>query len=96
MAASGGPLYADFSGDGFYTWNGSTWNLLTKDHPTNVQASGSYLYADFASYGLYSWDGFTWTKLTGSHPATMVVDGGANGYGIVMAIACYGGMNCSP
>jgi hypothetical protein len=66
------PLYAEFSSDGLYTVTGTTFTLLTRDHPSTMLTSGSSLYAYFASYGLYQYNGSTWTLLTRDQPSTML------------------------
>jgi hypothetical protein len=69
------PLYAEFTGDGLYTVTGTTFTLLTRDHPSTMLTSGSSLYAYFASYGLYQYNGSTWTLLTRDQPSTMLASG---------------------
>jgi hypothetical protein len=68
-------LYADFAGDGLYSYNGTAWTYINSVHPSLIAASGSTLYADFAGYGLYSYNGTTWTLINTVHPASMVASG---------------------
>jgi len=67
------PLYATWTGDGLYKWNGTTWTRIASV-PTSMIASGSNLYATWTGQGLYSWNGSTWTRIS-SVPASMVASG---------------------
>ena len=60
-AAPSVTLYAYFSGNGFYKYDGSTWTFLNLTGPTSMAASGVNLYAYFSGSGLYSYKGAAWT-----------------------------------
>ena len=63
-------LDATFTGQGLYSWNGTTWTRISSV-PASMVASGSNLYATWTGQGLYSWNGSAWTRIS-SVPASMV------------------------
>ena len=73
-------LYADFTGLGLYSWNGTAWALLNTVYLESMVASGSTLYADFTGFGLYSWNGSAWTQITTDHPVSGMVASGSTLY----------------
>jgi hypothetical protein len=70
FAATVTSIYASFTGNGIYKWDG-TWTQLTPGNPVSMVTSGTNLYASFAGNGIYKWDG-TWTQLTPGNPVSMV------------------------
>ena len=67
-------LYATWTGQGLYSWNGTTWTRISSV-PSNMAASGSTLYATWDGQGLYSWNGTAWTRIASSVPASVVASG---------------------
>jgi hypothetical protein len=68
-------LYANFTGAGLYSWNGSSWTQLHSAIPESMAASGSSLYVNFTGYGLYKWSGTAWSQLHSAIPANMAASG---------------------
>ena len=49
-------LYANFTGNGIWQWNGTTWSQDTPNNPTSMVASYGILYANYGSAGLWKYD----------------------------------------
>jgi hypothetical protein len=65
-------LYGNFTGNGLWQWNGTTWSQVNTVSPANMVASDSMLYGDFGAGGLWQWDGTTWSQVNAVAPTSMV------------------------
>jgi len=73
---SGDTLYANFTGQGLYSYDydgTTTWTRISST-PANMVAAGPILYATWTGDGLYKWDGTTWTRIA-SVPTDMIASG---------------------
>ena len=75
MIVADSTLYANFTGYGLYSWNGSAWSRINTTVAASMVATGTDLYANFTGYGLYKWNGTVWTKINAAVPASMVATG---------------------
>ena len=69
------PLYANFSGNGVWMYNGTAWSEVNAVAPSTMVASGSLLYGDFGVGGLWQWNGTAWSEVNAVAPSTMVASG---------------------
>jgi len=74
MVAAGPNLYATWTGQGLYVWDGNVWTRISSV-PASMVTANSKLYATWTGQGLYMWNGSgTWTRVS-SVPDTMVAAG---------------------
>jgi hypothetical protein len=76
-ASLGNLLFANFSGYGVYSWNGSSWRRITDGSQHSFAASGSDLYADFGTSGIWKWNGSAWSRITDGTPVQDMVASGS-------------------
>jgi hypothetical protein len=73
-ASSNSSLYATFTGNGTYKYDGTSWNQITTYNPENMAISGSTLYGSFVN-GIWKYDGSTWIQTTHYTPQLMAASG---------------------
>jgi len=74
MVVAGPNLYATWTGQGLYVWDGNVWTRISSV-PASMVPANSKLYATWVGQGLYVWNGSgTWTKIS-SVPDRMVAAG---------------------
>jgi hypothetical protein len=71
--ASTTALYASFTGQGLWKYDGS-WTQVNTVVPASMLVSGTTLYMSFTGQGLWKYDG-SWTRLNTVVPASMLVSG---------------------
>jgi hypothetical protein len=73
-ASSNSSLYATFTGNGTYKYDGTSWNQITAYNPEHMVVSGSTLYGSFVN-GIWKYDGSTWIQTNSTVPINMLVSG---------------------
>jgi N-acetylneuraminic acid mutarotase len=58
------PLYAAFTGQGIWKWDGNRWTKNTGSTPQSMVTLGTNLYCAFTGQGIWKWDGSTWAQIT--------------------------------
>ena len=72
MVVTGPNVYATFTGQGLYVWDGNVWTRIAASVPASMVAAGRYLYATWTGQGLYKWDGTVWTRIASSDPTNII------------------------
>ena len=68
-------VVCDFSTDGLWTHDGTTWTQMTTWNPSAMVSWRDKLAVDFSSDGLWVREGTSWTRLTTWNPIEMVAWG---------------------
>jgi len=82
----GKELAVDFSVNGLWHYDGSSWTSLASCNPDGIVDWTGGMAVDFDTYGVWNYDGTTWSQLAGWNPENIIawnnglsVDFGGNG-----------------
>lgn len=65
MAAWTSGLAVDFGDTGLWSYDGSSWDLLTTSDAQDMEGWATSLAVDLGTSGLWNYDGSSWASLSG-------------------------------